>query len=128
VKRLAWTLALAAIVGFLLSPPSAASGVVPSSALSADCSATSGTLFVGSKNFSTSSLDYHHELGVVAHSASVIKVVWSTLVAGAAMGTRLKPLEQGVPLPVAQDAETIHFGIGRDGTASHVDVGHVIET
>jgi phosphatidylserine/phosphatidylglycerophosphate/cardiolipin synthase-like enzyme len=57
----------------------------------ADCSATSGTLFVGSENFSSSSLDYNRELGVVAHSASVIKAVWSTLVADAAMGTRLSP-------------------------------------
>ncbi|HEY5120525.1 MAG TPA: hypothetical protein VII84_03010 [Acidimicrobiales bacterium] len=65
--------------------------MVPSSALSADGSATSGTLFVSSENFSTSSLDYNRELGVVAHSASVIKAVWSTLVADAVMGTRLSP-------------------------------------
>ena len=57
----------------------------------ADCSATSGTLFVGSENFSTSSLDYNRELGVITHSVGAIRVVRPTVLSDAAAGTRLAP-------------------------------------
>lgn len=41
----------------------------------ADCSASAGTVFVGSENFSTSSLSYNRELGVVTTSLNAIHAV-----------------------------------------------------
>jgi phosphatidylserine/phosphatidylglycerophosphate/cardiolipin synthase-like enzyme len=57
--------------------------------LCADCSTTSGTAFVGSENFSTSSLDYNRELGVITHSVVVIGAVAGVLNADADAGTRM---------------------------------------
>jgi phosphatidylserine/phosphatidylglycerophosphate/cardiolipin synthase-like enzyme len=59
--------------------------------LCADCSATSGTMFVGSENFSTSSLDYNRELGVITHSVVVTGAVARALRADAAAGIRMQP-------------------------------------
>jgi cardiolipin synthase len=41
----------------------------------ADCSATAGRVFVGSENFSTSSLDYNRELGILTSATSVVRPV-----------------------------------------------------
>lgn len=57
----------------------------------ADCAATSGTLFVGSENFSTSSLEYNRELGLVTASALAVRSIWTTVSSDAAEGTRLAP-------------------------------------
>jgi cardiolipin synthase A/B len=40
-----------------------------------DCSATAGTVFIGSENFSTSSLSYNRELGVITRSLNAIHAV-----------------------------------------------------
>jgi phosphatidylserine/phosphatidylglycerophosphate/cardiolipin synthase-like enzyme len=57
----------------------------------ADCSTTSGTLFVGSENFSTSSLNYNRELGVITHSLVAIDSVRPTVLSDASSGVRLAP-------------------------------------
>jgi phosphatidylserine/phosphatidylglycerophosphate/cardiolipin synthase-like enzyme len=64
---------------------------VHAKAICADCSTTTGTLFVGSENFSTSSLDYNRELGVTTQSLVAIRAVWTSLLTDAAVGTRLAP-------------------------------------
>jgi phosphatidylserine/phosphatidylglycerophosphate/cardiolipin synthase-like enzyme len=53
----------------------------------ADCSASTGTVFVGSENFSTSSLDYNRELGLITSARSVVEPVWSTVNADYRIGT-----------------------------------------
>jgi phosphatidylserine/phosphatidylglycerophosphate/cardiolipin synthase-like enzyme len=40
-----------------------------------DCRATAGTVFIGSENFSTSSLSYNRELGVITRSLNAIHAV-----------------------------------------------------
>jgi phosphatidylserine/phosphatidylglycerophosphate/cardiolipin synthase-like enzyme len=40
-----------------------------------DCGASAGTVFIGSENFSTSSLSYNRELGVVTTSLNAIHAV-----------------------------------------------------
>jgi phosphatidylserine/phosphatidylglycerophosphate/cardiolipin synthase-like enzyme len=52
----------------------------------ADCSATTGRVFVGSENFSTSSLDYNRELGLITNAASVIRPVVATVSSDYAAG------------------------------------------
>lgn len=47
--------------------------------LCADCSATGGTVLVGSQNFSTSSLVYNRELGVETTQGSIVSALWRTL-------------------------------------------------
>jgi cardiolipin synthase len=53
----------------------------------ADCSAGRGTVFVGSENFSTSSLSYNRELGIITSEPSVTRDVASTVLADYAQGT-----------------------------------------
>lgn len=45
----------------------------------ADCVGSGGTVFVGSENFSTSSLDYNRELGIITSAKSVVDAVRSTV-------------------------------------------------
>jgi phosphatidylserine/phosphatidylglycerophosphate/cardiolipin synthase-like enzyme len=57
----------------------------------ADCGRRGGTLFVGSENFSTSSLDYNRELGVVTQSPAVVAAVAETVRSDFASGSVLAP-------------------------------------
>jgi phosphatidylserine/phosphatidylglycerophosphate/cardiolipin synthase-like enzyme len=41
----------------------------------ADCSASGGTVFIGSENFSVASLDYNRELGVLTNSPAAVSTV-----------------------------------------------------
>lgn len=52
----------------------------------ADCSADAGRVFVGSENFSTSSLDYNRELGLITSEGSVVGPVRSTVTSDYAAG------------------------------------------
>ena len=52
----------------------------------ADCSATAGRVFVGSENFSTSSLDYNRELGIITSDPSVVGPVEATVLGDYAAG------------------------------------------
>ena len=62
---------------------------IHSKVMCADCSASSGTAFVGSENFSTSSLGDNRELGVITISPVAINVVRRAILADAAKGGRL---------------------------------------
>jgi phosphatidylserine/phosphatidylglycerophosphate/cardiolipin synthase-like enzyme len=53
----------------------------------ADCSTTSGTVFVGSENFSISSLDYNRELGIITKAASVVGPIRATVASDYALGS-----------------------------------------
>jgi cardiolipin synthase A/B len=64
---------------------------IHSKVICADCSAMSGTAFVGSENFSTSSLDDNRELGVITRTPVAINVVRRAILADAATGGRLGP-------------------------------------
>lgn len=59
----------------------------------ADCAGAAGTVFIGSENFSTSSLSYNRELGVITSDPVAIRAVTSAVdadyaVGGAAFRTR----------------------------------------
>ncbi len=53
----------------------------------ADCTQSGGTVFVGSENFSTSSLDYNRELGVITGVTAVVNTVRDTVEGDYAQGT-----------------------------------------
>jgi cardiolipin synthase A/B len=53
----------------------------------ADCGAGQGTVFVGSENFSTSSLSYNRELGIITSEPSVTREVAATVSADYIQGT-----------------------------------------
>jgi phosphatidylserine/phosphatidylglycerophosphate/cardiolipin synthase-like enzyme len=52
----------------------------------ADCSASGGTVFIGSENFSTSSLEYNRELGVLSASRAAVSAVEGAVDADYAIG------------------------------------------
>jgi phosphatidylserine/phosphatidylglycerophosphate/cardiolipin synthase-like enzyme len=53
----------------------------------ADCLGRGGTVFVGSENFSTSSLDYNRELGIITSANAVVDAIRSTVESDYAQGT-----------------------------------------
>jgi hypothetical protein len=55
----------------------------------ADCTPSSGTVFIGSENFSISSLSYNRELGVVTKTLAAIRAVRSAVGSDFAIGTSL---------------------------------------
>lgn len=58
-------------------------------AICADCAGAGGTVFLGSVNFSTSSLNYNRELGVVTTTHGVVVTVARTIIADGLLGTPL---------------------------------------
>jgi cardiolipin synthase A/B len=56
----------------------------------ADCTATSGTVFIGSENFSTSSLSYNRELGVITSTPSAVRAVRTAVSSDYASGTSIR--------------------------------------
>ena len=59
--------------------------------LCADCTSRAGTVFVGSENFSTSSLSYNRELGVVSQSLVAVRAVANAVRADFASGSAVSP-------------------------------------
>jgi phosphatidylserine/phosphatidylglycerophosphate/cardiolipin synthase-like enzyme len=57
----------------------------------ADCTTTSGSVFIGSENFSTSSLYYNRELGVITATLSAVRAVRAAVDADYAIGTPIHP-------------------------------------
>ena len=55
----------------------------------ADCSGGVGTVFIGSENFSTSSLSYNRELGLVTKTPAAVRAVVSAVGADYAMGVAI---------------------------------------
>ncbi len=72
-----WASALARLErsGVRVSTTSDSYVYIHAKVICADCTATSGTVFVGSENFSTSSLFYNRELGVLTSSLPVVRAV-----------------------------------------------------
>jgi cardiolipin synthase len=65
-----------------------------------DCSVESGTVFIGSENFSTSSLSYNRELGVVTNSIAAVRAVRAAVSSDFAVGTALgAPAKAEPPTP-----------------------------
>ena len=67
-----------------------------------DCTGSSGTVFIGSENFSTSSLSYNRELGIITTAASTVGAVKRAVIADFASGTALHrsataPVNSGTP-------------------------------
>jgi phosphatidylserine/phosphatidylglycerophosphate/cardiolipin synthase-like enzyme len=62
-----------------------------------DCAAGTGTVFIGSENFSTSSLDYNRELGIFTKSPAAIRAVASAVDADYDAGTAVS----GTPTPTS---------------------------
>ena len=86
-----WTNALRhlAAAGVQVRLLSASQVYVHAKVICADCTATAGRVFVGSENFSTSSLSHNRELGVITTSLSAVRVVASDVRADFALGTAL---------------------------------------
>jgi hypothetical protein len=70
-----------------------------------DCSARAGTVFVGSENFSTSSLAYNRELGVITTSMPAIEAVRTVVAADFATGHA--PSVPTAPAPAADGTSAI---------------------
>jgi hypothetical protein len=65
----------------------------------ADCSNRAGTVFIGSENFSTSSLSYNRELGVITTSLPAVEAVRSAVTADFAIGHAVGSAPSSVPVP-----------------------------
>jgi len=70
----------------------------------ADCTIRSGTVFIGSENFSTSSLVYNRELGVVTSTLAAVRAVRAAVDADYALGT---PVEATSTAPVATSGHEV---------------------
>ena len=72
-----WASALAQLerAGVKVSTTSGSYLYIHAKVICADCTATAGTVFIGSENFSTSSLWYNRELGVITTSLSAVRAV-----------------------------------------------------
>lgn len=62
-----------------------------------DCTQSSGTVFVGSENFSTASLSYNRELGVVTKTLAAVRAVRSAVTADYAIGSTLQAPSSSPP-------------------------------
>lgn len=60
-----------------------------------DCSGAGGTLFLGSENFSTTSLLVNREVGLLLVTPSVVAAVWRAEVADATVGILVGPSRSG---------------------------------
>jgi phosphatidylserine/phosphatidylglycerophosphate/cardiolipin synthase-like enzyme len=84
-----WHSALAALAsaGVHVHVLSSSQVYIHAKVVCADCAVGSGTVFVGSENFSTSSLDYNRELGIITKAASVVGPVRATVTSDYALGS-----------------------------------------
>ena len=73
----------------------------------ADCSARAGTVFIGSENFSTSSLSYNRELGVITTSLPAIRAVRSAVTSDFAIGRAVGAQTSTAPSAHGASAVTI---------------------
>jgi phosphatidylserine/phosphatidylglycerophosphate/cardiolipin synthase-like enzyme len=84
-----WTAALRKLVteGVHVHVLSESQVYIHAKAICADCSGSTGRVFVGSENFSTSSLDYNRELGLISTAAAVVGPVRASIAADYAIGS-----------------------------------------
>jgi cardiolipin synthase len=83
-----WTSALAQLkdAGVKVSKLGASQIHIHAKVICADCTPASGTVFIGSENFSTSSLSYNRELGVLTTSSIAVRAVGHAVAADYAVG------------------------------------------
>jgi phosphatidylserine/phosphatidylglycerophosphate/cardiolipin synthase-like enzyme len=83
-----WTSALAQLkgAGVKVSTLGPSLIYIHAKVICADCTAAGGTVFIGSENFSTSSLSYNRELGVLTTSSIAIRAVTHAVDADYALG------------------------------------------
>lgn len=72
-----------------------------------DCTASSGTAFIGSENFSISSLSYDRELGVVTSTPAALRAVRSAVESDFAVGSSLSAPSSSPPTGSSSSAVTI---------------------
>jgi cardiolipin synthase A/B len=77
----AWASAFAALerAGVRVSTLNSSQVYIHAKVICVDCTLSGGTVFIGSENFSTSSLSYNRELGVVTTSLNAVRAVESTV-------------------------------------------------
>jgi len=66
---------------------SAAQVYIHAKVICADCNLSTASAFVGSENFSTSSLDYNRELGIITSAGTVTHSLWTTVLSDYALGS-----------------------------------------
>ncbi len=93
-----WTTALEALSnnGVRVHVLSSSQVYIHAKVICADCTSNGGTVFIGSENFSTSSLSYNRELGLITSSLVAVRAALSALSADYASGRSV-----GVSTPVA---------------------------
>jgi cardiolipin synthase A/B len=107
-----WTNALSqlAAAGVHVSLLSSSQVYIHAKAICADCTNTSGVLFLGSENFSTSSLSYNRELGVITTGMATIHSVAAALAHDYAQGQHLST-SSGGSLPSGSPSGSGHVAI-----------------
>jgi phosphatidylserine/phosphatidylglycerophosphate/cardiolipin synthase-like enzyme len=73
----------------------------------ADCTASSGTVFIGSENFSTSSLSYNRELGVITATPVAVRAVRGAVDADFAVGSAVSAPPHTPPTSSSGSSVTI---------------------
>jgi phosphatidylserine/phosphatidylglycerophosphate/cardiolipin synthase-like enzyme len=88
-----WTAALYRLAdgGVEVRLLSASQVYIHAKVICADCTNASGTVFIGSENFSTSSLVYNRELGIVTTTPAAVRAVRAAVDADFALGTPVQP-------------------------------------
>ncbi|MGA7833715.1 MAG: phospholipase D-like domain-containing protein, partial [Acidimicrobiales bacterium] len=87
----------------------------------ADCTDSSGTAFIGSENFSTSSLSYNRELGIITTTLAAVRAVRNAVNTDFAVGSTLSALAQTPPSSSSSSTVTITsliFSIARGSDES----------
>jgi cardiolipin synthase A/B len=137
----AWSAALAALAGSddHVRVLTGAQIYIHAKVICVDCSLQSGLLFIGSENFSTSSLSYNRELGVVTSSIAAIRAVRAAVSSDFAVGTPVDAPTGSVPpapggsgvsitsfqstiAPGAEDALVAHSSLAGDSCSLSVQL------
>jgi cardiolipin synthase len=105
-----WTVALSrlATAGIHVRVLNESQIYVHAKVICADCTATSGTVFIGSENFSTSSLSYNRELGVITSTPAAVRAVRSAVDADYATGS---PVQATLSTPTTTPVITSGHGV-----------------
>jgi cardiolipin synthase A/B len=101
-----WTSALdrLATAGVHIRLLSEAQMYIHAKVICSDCTASSGTVFIGSENFSTSSLSYNRELGVVTTTLAAVHAVRSAVDSDFVLGS---PLSRPSPTPTNSSSSDV---------------------
>jgi hypothetical protein len=94
-----WTAALDALAssGVHVRVLSSSQVYIHAKVICVDCVGGAGTVFVGSENFSTSSLAYNRELGVITTTPKVVRAVDAAVNADYAVGASVAPVRSTTP-------------------------------